>query len=312
VRMSTFQKHKADIARAVEAKEDIRILAPIPGTDLVGVEVTNETRTVISLGKEHFTPNTLMLPIGADIHGKVVKVSLAEMPHLLIAGTTGSGKSILLRSIITALTKQMTPESMHLVLVDPKRVELTHFKKSKHLHGAKILYEYKDVAVKLAELCAEMDRRYELLEKHSFRDIQEYNADQITAAPKYQKPMPYIITVIDEYADFMIRAKTTKSKVKTEDEMPSVELLLTRLAQMARAVGIHLIIATQRPSVDVITGLIKANFPTRVALTTASLTESQIILGEPGAEKLSGKGDMLFVHPGVGGKVRLQGFYLEK
>lgn len=311
IRMSTFKKHKDDIARAIEAKGEITLLAPIPGTGLVGVEVANENRTSVKLAKEHLHMDTLILPIGMTINGVVQYAQLNEMPHLLIAGSTGSGKSILLHSIIHTLTKQMKPSDMELVLIDPKRVELAAFSKSKHLKG-KVLYEYKDVVEKLTDLVNEMEQRYQKLEMAEVRDITEYNATYTIVTKKGEvKPgLPYIVVVIDEYADFMLRSKQDEKRNKEKVSTASVEHLITRLAQMARAVGIHLIIATQRPSVDVITGLIKANFPTRIALTTASATDSQIILGETGAEKLTGKGDMYLMHPGIGGKTRLQGFLI--
>ncbi len=314
VRMSVFEKHRADIALALEAKSDIRIIAPIPGTSLVGVEVPNEARTTVELSKKHFTPGTLELPIGVTVQGEVIKAPLDEMPHLLIAGATGAGKSMLLHSLITALTEQMPVSKMELVLIDPKRVELSAFAKDPHVHG-KILYEYQDAAERLNQLVQKMETRYELLERYSCRDIGEYNKKQ-------KNKLSYIVVVIDEFADFMIRSKMLERKNKKNPpklkrgqkppEDYDVELLVVRLAQMARAVGIHLIIATQRPSVDVITGLIKANFPTRIALTTASATDSRVILGEDGAEELSGKGDMLFMHPGRHGKVRLQGFLIKE
>ena len=305
-----------------------------------------------------------MLPIGVDVHGEPMKVPLNRMPHLLIAGSTGSGKSIVLHVLITALCKQMSPEMMRLVLIDPKRVELVAFAKDKHLDG-KVIYEYDATARKLMSLVKEMEERYIKLEKTLKRDIGEYNE---TAKEK----MPYIVTVIDEFADLMLRSKIEEKKngatsyrsrtkawmhkelkkragkrgeffiknddtgeldkhtvhpighydkdmladilelLDMQDEMKSgdvnIEVMIIRLAQMGRAVGIHLILATQRPSVDVITGLIKANFPTRIALTTSSATDSMVILGEAGAEKLNGKGDMLFMHPESNGKVRLQGF----
>lgn len=373
IRMALFAKHKGDIARAIEAKGEIRILAPIPGTALVGIEVPKEERTAVILTKSHFVPNTLSLPIGVDIHGESVKVHLDQMPHLLIAGTTGSGKSKLIATILTALIKQMTPESMELVLIDPKRVELTAFKKAKHLKSKKVLYEYEDVVRSLMTLTKTMEERYEELERTTKRDIGEYN--KRVDETKINEKMPYIVVVIDEFADLIMRSKIEEKKTTSGsyrsrtkawmykelksrankngeyflkddngemvkyhiypskdydrdslaeilesidilDEMKSgnanVETLVVRLAQMGRAAGIHLIIATQSPRVDVITGLIKANFPTRIALTTSSHTESMIILGEPGAEKLNGKGDMIFMHPGSpNGKVRLQGFLTE-
>lgn len=352
IRMTSILKHKADIARAIEAKGEIRILAPIPGTSLVGVEVGNETRTSAILGKEHFINDTLSIPLGITVQGEVVRVPLDEMPHLLIAGATGSGKSILIHTILTALTKQMKPENMQLILIDPKRVELVAFAKAKHLRGGKIAYEYSDSVLLLKGLMAEMEERYKALEILKVRDIGEYNArgyKQVIQKDRRGEKimpghMPYIVVVIDEFADLILQGKQIEKrkkkstsleniatrvsvetmarrfakmgiryKVRYEDEeiLPADEMIV-RLAAMARAVGIHLIIATQRPSIDVISGLIKANFPTRIALTVASPTDSKVILGEEGAEKLSGKGDMLFMHPGRGGKVRLQGFMLKK
>lgn len=368
IRMSTILKHKSDIARAIEAKGNINILAPIPGTSLIGVEVPNETRTPIYLEKSHFTPDSLILPIGVTVQGEVVKESLADMPHLLIAGATGAGKSILLHGILSSLIAQNKPENLHLILIDPKRVELTAFAKAKHLQGKKILVEYEPIVRMLMEMTDLMEARYKELECHGKRDIGEYNAAKINQS------MPYIVIAIDEFADLILRSKveekkksvtySSKSKAwlhrelknragksgkiyfKDEDQKEhshtvltinnyskddlieyldildsmddinrgdaSVEYLVVRLAQMGRAVGIHLIIATQRPSIDVITGLIKANFPTRIALTTASHTDSEVIIGKPGAEKLTGKGDMIFQHPARQGEVRLQGFLIKK
>lgn len=347
VRMQTIKKHKDDIAHAIGAKGEIRILAPIPGTSLVGVEVENEKREVPKLGKEHLKPGTLSLPIGVNVNDECVSIPLDAMPHLLIAGTTGSGKSTLLHNLITALTKQMTPEMLDLILIDPKRVELAPFARKPHVRE-KVIYEYGDALKMLLRISDEMERRYKLLERAGKRDIGEYNTSKRSPAAR----MDYIVVVVDEFADLILRAGIEEKKKKSggyqhkskpwllkmlkkrgvspgegltkaelaealeeldaQDEMnrpdASIELLLVRLAQMARAVGIHLIIATQRPSTDVITGLIKANFPTRIALTTASPTDSEVILGKRGAEKLAGKGDMLFLHPANRGEIRLQGF----
>lgn len=332
IRMSSFEKHKADIARAIEARGEIRILAPIPGTALVGVEVPNEIKETAILSREYFMKGTLSIPIGQTVQGEVIKVPLNEMPHLLIAGATGSGKSVLLHSTITALIKQLKPEELQLVLIDPKRVELSVFAKAKHLHGGKIVYEYEEAMIVLRGLCDEMEVRYKKLEKAKARDIREYNI-------KVEAKLPYIVLVVDEFADLILQSKEAERKKKRRDSIQNIatratvermakqfakmgiaynpeiadiddrgsDELIAKLAAMARAVGIHLIIATQRPSVDVITGLIKANFPTRIALTTASPTDSKVILGVEGAEKLTGKGDMLFMHPG-GGVQRLQGF----
>lgn len=353
VRMASFKKHEADIARALEASGPIRILAPIPGTNLVGIEVEAGHREPIILKPDHFHPNTMDLPLGTTVDGEVHYANLPELPHLLIAGATGSGKSMLMHSIITALTEQMKPEQLELVLIDPKRVELRKFAKLPHLRG-KVIYEYEDALKALLILTDEMELRYQILEQAGARDIGEYNDREPS------RYLPYIVVVIDEFADFILRSRMEERKIKKipydkQDKMalyrklkkrapdivralgiPSkftksklveilqeldndeganrpdanVEYLVTRLAQMSRATGIHLILATQRPSTDVITGIIKANFPARIALTTASPTDSTVILGEPGAEKLSGKGDMLFQHPG-GSRLRLQGFLVQ-
>lgn len=352
VRMSTFKKHKDDIARALEVKGDVRIIAPIPGTALVGVEVENVQRKSIKVSDQLLKLGTLSIPVGVDVNGEHVMVSLDDMPHLLVAGSTGSGKSVFLHATLEALTKQMTPEALRLILIDPKRVELVSFAKKPHVEG-KVIYEYEDAMRALLGLVDEMESRYKILEKAGKRDIGEFNASKRSA----DKKLPYYVVVIDEFANFMIKAKSKEenkgtsygSKSKSwlykkasklgsgglapmsqftksdlieilenhdaEDELnrsdADAELLIVRLAQMARAVGIHLIVATQRPSVDVITGLIKANFPTRIALTTSSPTDSVVILGVPGAERLAGKGDMLFMYPGNKGLVRLQGFNIK-
>lgn len=357
VAMARIKKHKDDILQALQQKGEIRILTPIPGTNLVGIEIENVERTSVKLSKDHLVMGTLTLPIGVDVRGEATKVTLDSMPHILVAGATGAGKSVLVHNFLDALTKQMTPEEMHLTLIDPKRVELTAYARKPHLHGSKVIFEYEHAVKALLELVDVMDERYALLEKAEKRDISAYNA----AKRKVENRLPYRVVVIDEFADFILRAKLEKARwkqpnyaskskralytlfKKREPEYSSVmpiegydkdalidlleaqdsknvmmredadiELLMVRLAQLGRAAGIHLIVATQRPSADVITGLIKANFPTRIALTTASAVDSVVILGKPGAEKLAGKGDMLFVHPALKGEVRLQGFNLTK
>lgn len=368
VRMSSIKKHKDDIAQALQVKGEVRVLAPIAGTSLVGVEVENLTRSGVKLHDSHYVKGTLSLPIGVDVQGNPVFMALNEMPHLLVAGATGSGKSYVLNVIITALTKQLTPEELQLVLIDPKRVELKKYAKLPHVHGNKNLYEYEDVVRALMSLTDEMESRYRTLEKADKSNIDEFNASKRDPSKK----LPYIVTVIDEFADLMTRSKFEEDKkavsyqsktkawlfkemkkrggklgyiyvldTEAENNMrkvsvhtgydksemidileghdaldeinrpdANIELLIVRLAQMARAVGIHLVIATQRPSVDVITGLIKANFPTRIALTTSSPQDSVVILGQLGAEKLSGKGDMLFQSPALRGIQRLQGYHV--
>ena len=336
IRMTTIKKHKDDVAKAIAAKGEIRIIAPIPGTSLVGVEVESGERKEVKLSAREIKRGTLSIPIGIDVHGESVCVPLDEMPHLLVAGTTGSGKSIFLRSTIKALMQQLTPEELGLILIDPKRVELSSFSRNKHLLRD-IIYDSAESSLILAIMEEEMEKRYKLLERSGKRDIREYNATRRGSTKKLQ----YIVIVIDEFADLMMQSRTGNRREKNEKSLKniitrekaihltrhyakkgidfkvvlpeekdesSVEEKIVRLAQMARAVGIHLIIATQRPSVDVITGLIKANFPTRIAMTTASPTDSSVILGQVGAEKLSGKGDMLFMSPSLRNITRLQGF----
>lgn len=347
--MSRFAKYKADIAKVLESKSDIRILAPIPGTAYVGIEVVNEERGIAKLDESELTMNSLVLAIGQDVTGKVVKANLVDMPHLLIAGSSNSGKSVLLGSLLTSITKQMKPADIQLILIDPKRVELVAFSKVPHLHDRKIIYEYDDAVRALLNVVDVMEERYQKLEQAQCRNIEEYN--------KTGKHMQYIVLVIDEFADLIMRAnveekskdkayssrsfewlvkeaksrditlvdtdessKTELKKVIIEkleqddstNEMKradaNVELLIVRIAQLGRAAGIHLIVATQNPIVEVVTSMIKANMQTRIALTCASAVNSQVILGEPGAEKLTGKGDMIFSSPSTG-KVRLQGYF---
>lgn len=345
VRISAIKKLKDEIAIAVGANGHVNVEI-IAGSGLLGIEIPNIERSRVFYSHELLNKGTLKFPVGAEVNGNNYFADLTEMPHLLIAGTTGSGKSVLLNVIIDAISAQNSKNDLSLVLIDPKRVELANFAKLPHTNG-KVLYEYDDVLKKLLEISDEMEKRYKLLENAGVKEIKEYNLNA-------KKKLPYIVVVIDEFADFMMRTKfSAKSKVsygakskawmvrmakkrtgknisdytkaemrefleelddKEEENRPdaNVELLITRLAQMARAVGIHLIIATQRPSTDVITGLIKANFPSRIALTTASPVDSQIILGQPGAEKLNGKGDMLFMSPTIKGLLRLQGYSIKK
>lgn len=309
VRMSTIKKHKDDIALALEAKGDIRIIAPIPGTSMIGVEVENETRTVAKLGsKDAYTMMSMEVPIGLDLNNQVVKCDITEMPHLLVAGTTGAGKSVFLHSLIKSLTTQMPPNLLKLVLIDPKRVELSDFAEIPHLYKP-VMYDYDESMLALYDLTMLMEERYKILQKSKKKDIKAYNKSK----KKPGEQLPFIVVVIDEFADFMMRPKATKAKVTHEEgvripDTISAEMLVVRLAQMARAVGIHLVIATQRPSVNVITGVIKANFPTRIAFMTSSSIDSRVILDQSGAEDLVGKGDMLFLDPKVKGLQRLQGF----
>jgi len=333
--MSKIARVGNDIALALGA-ESVRIEAPIRGTNLVGIEVPSKTRKRIDLADNHLKKGTTNIPIGIDVFGKVHYKDIADMPHLLIAGATGSGKSVMLNVILTALTKQNTADDLRLILVDPKQVELNEYAKVPHLDRPIVTtnegaVEVIDYAVKL------MEERYSLLSKAGVRNIEEYNR-------KRKNPLSKYVIVIDEFADLMMTAKKSDSsdldiKAFTEkinqlaafkllagkkvtqkdiketiselkkDALPEVETSIIRIAQKARAVGIHLILATQRPSADVVTGLIKANIPTKIAFATTSEVNSRIILDESGAEELIGKGDMLFLDPNNKGLKRLQGLY---
>ncbi len=290
VRMSQFEKLGKDIALALQAPS-VRIEAPIMGTNLVGIEVPSAQRTTVPFTDEHLVPDTLNIPIGVDVYGKVVHKDLADMPHMLIAGATGSGKSVMLNVVIAALTRQMTADKMQLVLVDPKRVELSQFKNLPHLM-CPVIYDDQEAATALKWLTEEMEDRYLKLEGAGYRSIDDYNRNTAEQLPK-------IVVVIDEFADLMLQSMDGTS-----------ERAIVRLAQKARAVGIHVILATQRPSADVVTGLIKANIPTKIAFMTTSKVNSQVILDQTGAESLLGKGDMLLLDPSKPGLQRLQALYL--
>jgi S-DNA-T family DNA segregation ATPase FtsK/SpoIIIE len=294
-----------DIAYAL-ATPDVRIIAPIPGKSAIGVEVPNRVRDFVMLGdilrsraaKEDRHP--LSVALGKDVHGRAQLVNLTRMPHLLIAGATGAGKSSLINSFITSILMRTTPDEVKLVLVDPKRVELAHFADIPHLLSPVIVHP-KRAAEALGWLVREMEQRYELLAASGVRDIDGYRAG-LTEGTLRIPPgredrfvdLPYILVVIDELADLMMVAPR------------DVEDGVVRIAQMARAVGIHLVVATQRPSVDVVTGLIKANIPSRIALMTSSQADSRVILDMNGAEKLVGHGDMLFAPSSASKPVRLQ------
>lgn len=319
VRMSQFEAHANDIALALKA-ETVRIEAPIPGTDTVGIEVPAKDRRFVDLDADVIaTADGTRLPIGVDVTGATFALDLTEAPHLLVAGATGSGKSVFLNAIIKTLSEVNTPEALQFVLIDPKRVELAQFRDIPHLLCPPI-YEVEEARKALRWLCNEMEERYMLLEDFGARNLREYNAN----APE---SLPVIVVVIDEFADLVLQSKSAamsksrkrkkvvtkrKGKVITEVEIEGLndpaEDLIVRLAQKARAIGIHLVLGTQRPSVDVVTGLLKANFPTRVAFATASEVDSRVILDQTGAETLLGKGDMLVMAPGVRGLKRLQGF----
>jgi DNA segregation ATPase FtsK/SpoIIIE, S-DNA-T family len=298
-----------DIAYAL-ATPDVRIIAPIPGKSAIGVEVPNKVRDFVMLGdvlaskaaREATKP--LYVALGKDVHGRALLVNLGEMPHVLIAGATGAGKSSLINTFISSVLMRTSPDDVKLVLIDPKRVELSHFADLPHLLSPVIVHP-KRAAEALAWVVREMELRYESLATVGMRDIEAYNRvfDEGTLRiPPGQEQnfgrLPYILVVIDELADLMMIAPR------------DVEDAICRIAQMARAVGIHLVVATQRPSVDVVTGLIKANIPSRIAFMTASQADSRVILDVGGAEKLVGHGDMLFQPANVSKAVRIQGAWV--
>jgi S-DNA-T family DNA segregation ATPase FtsK/SpoIIIE len=314
VKVSSVTSLNKDIAYAM-ASPDVRILAPIPGRSAIGVEVPNRQRTLVALGdllasdEAVAATHPLDVPIGRDIAGRTVVMNLGEMPHILISGATGAGKSSCINSIVTSLIMRSTPDQVRLVLVDPKRVEMGQYNDLPHLI-APVVVDPKKAAGMLAWAVKEMERRYDLLAESGARDITSYQqmiddgelipepSDREVIAEVFERTtglasdveelpgpeeLPYIVIVVDELNDLMMVAAR------------DVEESVVRIAQMARAVGIHLVLATQRPSVDVITGVIKANVPSRMAFAVSSLADSRVILDQAGAERLIGKGDMLLV-----------------
>lgn len=301
VRVSEITNLGNDLALALSAKR-LRIQAPVPGHSYVGIEVPNRQPSTVALRpvleSEHFyrmREKPLALPLGRDVSGEPFIADLAAMPHLLIAGTTGSGKSIMLAAMTTAFVMNNTPDRLRLVLLDPKMVELSRFNGLPHLLGP-VETELDRIVGVLRWATREMERRYKLLEKEAARNIETFN--NALGRRRKDEVLPHIVIVVDEIGDLMMQRP---------DE---TERTLTRLAQMARAVGIHLMVATQRPSVDVITGLIKANFPARISFAVASGVDSRVILDGSGAETLMGRGDMLFLAPDAAGPRRIQGCYV--
>jgi S-DNA-T family DNA segregation ATPase FtsK/SpoIIIE len=299
VRVSKIAALADDLALALAAPR-IRIQAPVPGRGYVGIEVPNDEMSLVALREvvesEVFArlKSPLRFALGKDVAGHPKTTQLDTMPHLLIAGTTGSGKSVCVNAILSCLLLYNTPDDLRLVLVDPKRVELTNYNGVPHLL-APVVVEIERVVGALQWMTREMDNRYHKFAEIGARNIQDYNT---RLASQGGKKLPYLVIVIDELADLMMIAP---------DE---TERTITRLAQLARATGIHMILATQRPSVDVVTGLIKANFPARIAFAVASNTDSRVILDQPGAERLLGRGDMLFQSPDAPAPVRLQGVFV--
>jgi DNA segregation ATPase FtsK/SpoIIIE, S-DNA-T family len=296
VKVGKVRNLQQDIAYALAATE-VRILAPIPGKSAVGVEVPNTKPAKVTLGdvfREYPDANDWTLPVGLgkDISGRAVFFDLAEMPHLLVAGTTGSGKSVMLNGLLTSLLLTTDPRQVKMVLIDPKRVELSPFGRIPHLITP-VVTDVKKAANALQWAVAEMERRYEVLERMGSRSLDGYNL-------RSETPMPYVVIVIDELADLMMQAGA-----KVEDA-------IVRLAQKARAVGIHLVVATQRPSVDVITGMIKANVPSRIAFAVSSQVDSRVIMDAGGAEVLLGMGDMLFKPVSALRPSRVQGAFISE
>lgn len=300
IKVSRFTSLADDLALAIKAKS-IRVQAPIPGRGLIGIEIPNLARDMIYLKdlllseQMRQTTSKLAFGLGKDIAGKPIVADLAKMPHLLIAGATGSGKSVCINTIIMSLIMRTKPDELRLILIDPKRVELAGYNELPHLIG-QVVTDADTALETFIWAVREMERRYEVLQEAKVRDIIGYN--EKCREDEDLEPLPYIVIIVDEFADLIM----TSGK--------DIEMPITRLAQMSRAVGMHLILATQRPSIKVITGIIKANFPARIAFQVSSRVDSRVILDMIGAERLLGNGDMLFLPPGKALPERIHGAFV--